>query len=70
MEAEKITVVLTSANAKEMAEALIDAAQVSKETNEQQRVGFVRDKAVAVPIDDIPVDDYEDVVEVEFDVKP
>jgi hypothetical protein len=69
MDAERITVVLTSDNAAEMAEALLDAANISKETNEQQRVGFVRDRAVAVPIDEI-TDDDDGVVEVEFDVKP
>lgn len=69
MEAERITVVLTSDNATEMAEALLDAANISRETNEQQRVGFVRDKAVSLPIDYIP-DDEEGIVEVEFDVKP
>jgi len=69
MEAERMTVVLTSANAKEIAEALIDAAEISRETNEYQRVGFVQDKAVALPLDDIP-EEEDAIVEVEFDVKP
>jgi len=69
MTTDRLTIVLPSTKAAEMAEALLDAAYISQETEEQQRVEFIQDRAVAIPVDEI-TDHAVDDVDISFDVTP